>query len=487
MKVSDTVRGAGSLGCASVLASVQRRLADSNCCKRLCRPLPNHSAKAPGGRIRSRGRWLRLNGPIQSLTVSLQERSATDRVQEARERYVARGVSTPPLVVERAEGARVWDVDGREYIDFAGGLGCANLGHNLPAVVDAVHDAGRPLPAPVLHGRDVRAVRRGLPPARRALAVPRREPEVDPPELGRRGDRERRQDRARRDRAARGDRLRQRLPRPHAARDDDDVEGRPVQAGLRAVRARGLPHARALSVPRHHRGRRDRGAEAPLQGRRRPAVGRVRRARAGAGRGRLHPDDARLPEAPPGAARPARDPLRERRGAVRLRPHRAGLGDRALRASSPTCSSPARRSAAGCRSPASPAARRSWTPSRPAGSAARSAATRSRAPRRSRSSTRSRANGRAPSRSARASANGSTRWRRRAPRCAASARWSRSSCPSRRGEETSRITREAREQGLLLLSCGIYGNVIRILVPFTIGDEELDKGLDILEGLVRGS
>jgi len=71
--------------------------------------------------------------------LSLQERSATDRVQEARERYVARGVSTPPLVVERAEGARVWDAEGREYIDFAGGLGCANLGHNLPSVVDAVH------------------------------------------------------------------------------------------------------------------------------------------------------------------------------------------------------------------------------------------------------------------------------------------------------------------------------------------------------------
>jgi 4-aminobutyrate aminotransferase/(S)-3-amino-2-methylpropionate transaminase len=74
-----------------------------------------------------------------ALVVSLQERSATERVQEARERYVARGISTPPLVVERAEGARIWDVDGREYIDFAGGLGCANLGHNLPAVVDALH------------------------------------------------------------------------------------------------------------------------------------------------------------------------------------------------------------------------------------------------------------------------------------------------------------------------------------------------------------
>ena len=74
-----------------------------------------------------------------ALVVSLQERSATERVQEARERYVARGISTPPLVVDRAEGARIWDADGREYIDFAGGLGCQNLGHNLPAVVAGLH------------------------------------------------------------------------------------------------------------------------------------------------------------------------------------------------------------------------------------------------------------------------------------------------------------------------------------------------------------
>jgi 4-aminobutyrate aminotransferase len=71
--------------------------------------------------------------------VSVHERTTTERVQQARERYVARGISTPPLVVGRAEGARIWDVDGREYIDFAGGLGCANLGHSPPAVVDAVH------------------------------------------------------------------------------------------------------------------------------------------------------------------------------------------------------------------------------------------------------------------------------------------------------------------------------------------------------------
>ena len=64
--------------------------------------------------------------------MSLQERSATDRVLADRDRYVAAGVATPQLVVDRAEGARIWDVDGREYIDFAGGLGCQNTGHGLP-------------------------------------------------------------------------------------------------------------------------------------------------------------------------------------------------------------------------------------------------------------------------------------------------------------------------------------------------------------------
>jgi 4-aminobutyrate aminotransferase / (S)-3-amino-2-methylpropionate transaminase / 5-aminovalerate transaminase len=72
--------------------------------------------------------------------MSLQERTATERLVELRERYVPRGVSTPPLVVGRAEGARVWDVDGRSYIDFAGGLGCHNTGHGLPAAVAAIHE-----------------------------------------------------------------------------------------------------------------------------------------------------------------------------------------------------------------------------------------------------------------------------------------------------------------------------------------------------------
>jgi 4-aminobutyrate aminotransferase / (S)-3-amino-2-methylpropionate transaminase / 5-aminovalerate transaminase len=43
------------------------------------------------------------------------------------------------------------------------------------------------------------------------------------------------------------------------------------------------------------------------------------------------------------------------------------------------------------------------------------------------------------------------------------------------------ITVAAREQGLLLLSCGLYGNVIRLLPPLTASDEELERGLAILE------
>jgi 4-aminobutyrate aminotransferase-like enzyme len=43
------------------------------------------------------------------------------------------------------------------------------------------------------------------------------------------------------------------------------------------------------------------------------------------------------------------------------------------------------------------------------------------------------------------------------------------------------ITAAARGQGLLLLSCGLYGNVIRLLPPLTASDDELERGLAILE------
>ncbi len=43
------------------------------------------------------------------------------------------------------------------------------------------------------------------------------------------------------------------------------------------------------------------------------------------------------------------------------------------------------------------------------------------------------------------------------------------------------MTTAAREKGLVLLSCGLYGNVIRLLPPLSATDEELEKGLGILD------
>ena len=43
-----------------------------------------------------------------------------------------------PLYVERAAGSHKWDVDGNEYVDYAGGHGALLLGHNHPQVIDAV-------------------------------------------------------------------------------------------------------------------------------------------------------------------------------------------------------------------------------------------------------------------------------------------------------------------------------------------------------------
>jgi 4-aminobutyrate aminotransferase/(S)-3-amino-2-methylpropionate transaminase len=58
---------------------------------------------------------------------------------EARRRHVARGVSAAtPLFVDSGHGAHLTDVDGREYLDFAAGIGTLAVGHAHPKVVAAV-------------------------------------------------------------------------------------------------------------------------------------------------------------------------------------------------------------------------------------------------------------------------------------------------------------------------------------------------------------
>jgi 4-aminobutyrate aminotransferase/(S)-3-amino-2-methylpropionate transaminase len=52
---------------------------------------------------------------------------------------------------------------------------------------------------------------------------------------------------------------------------------------------------------------------------------------------------------------------------------------------------------------------------------------------------------------------------------------------------TKRLCAEATRQGLILLSCGTYGNVVRILVPLTASDAIVDEGLDMMEAALEAA
>ncbi len=60
-------------------------------------------------------------------------------LMQRRHNAVPRGVGQiHPIFAERAENCRVWDVEGREYLDFAGGIAVLNTGHLHPGIVSAV-------------------------------------------------------------------------------------------------------------------------------------------------------------------------------------------------------------------------------------------------------------------------------------------------------------------------------------------------------------
>ncbi|HZS94712.1 MAG TPA: 4-aminobutyrate--2-oxoglutarate transaminase [Chloroflexota bacterium] len=70
----------------------------------------------------------------------------SEAIWAERERWVARGVSTySAIVADRGHGALIWDVDGRRYIDFAGGIGTINAGHTPQSVVAAIRDQAEKL------------------------------------------------------------------------------------------------------------------------------------------------------------------------------------------------------------------------------------------------------------------------------------------------------------------------------------------------------
>lgn len=64
--------------------------------------------------------------------------SKTDKVVSLYNNYVMNTYKRVPLCLEKAKGVKVWDIDGKEYIDFFPGWAVSGIGHCHPAVADAV-------------------------------------------------------------------------------------------------------------------------------------------------------------------------------------------------------------------------------------------------------------------------------------------------------------------------------------------------------------
>ena len=77
---------------------------------------------------------------------SLRTRASKDLSKRARG-ALAGGVTSSfhqsdpwPVYIDRGEGARIWDVDGNEYLDFHNGFSAMVQGHAHPAIVEAVRE-----------------------------------------------------------------------------------------------------------------------------------------------------------------------------------------------------------------------------------------------------------------------------------------------------------------------------------------------------------
>ena len=76
---------------------------------------------------------------------AMQEHASEDTIQSQADRYMFRTYSRFPITLVRGEGCRVWDDNGREYLDFVGGIAVCALGHSSPVVTRALMEQSRTL------------------------------------------------------------------------------------------------------------------------------------------------------------------------------------------------------------------------------------------------------------------------------------------------------------------------------------------------------
>ena len=64
----------------------------------------------------------------------------TEELINLSKRYITNTYTRFPVVITRGEGCKVWDVEGKAYLDFVSGLAVCNLGHSHPEVVKAIKE-----------------------------------------------------------------------------------------------------------------------------------------------------------------------------------------------------------------------------------------------------------------------------------------------------------------------------------------------------------
>jgi predicted acetylornithine/succinylornithine family transaminase len=65
-------------------------------------------------------------------------KTLADQVRETEARHVLQTYKRAPIVLVRGEGSRVWDTEGRDYLDFTSGVGVASLGHANPGLARVI-------------------------------------------------------------------------------------------------------------------------------------------------------------------------------------------------------------------------------------------------------------------------------------------------------------------------------------------------------------
>lgn len=79
------------------------------------------------------------------MTVTNMNEKLADEVRATEARHVLQTYKRAPIVLVRGRGVRVWDIEGREYLDLTSGVGVASLGHANPGLAEVIAEQARTL------------------------------------------------------------------------------------------------------------------------------------------------------------------------------------------------------------------------------------------------------------------------------------------------------------------------------------------------------